>query len=68
MLDCSMNKIEINHGEYQEKLQTKSYHELLFIIKDATEAAAAMPEGPKVGYYLDEVNYAAMELHKRRSC
>ena len=67
MLYCSMNKIEINHAEYQKGLETKSYHELLFIIKDATEAANAMPDGLKVGYYLDEVNYAAMELHKRRN-
>jgi len=62
-----MNKIEINHEEYQQKLKTKSYHELMFILKDAQEAAAAIPDGPKVGYYLDEVNYAAMELHKRRN-
>jgi hypothetical protein len=62
-----MDKIEINHGEYQESLKSKSYHELLFIIKDAQEAAAAFPDGYKVGYYLDEVNYAAMELHKRRN-
>jgi hypothetical protein len=60
-----MNKIEINHGEYQESLKSKTYHELLFIIKDAQEAERAMPNGPKAGYYLDEVNYAAMELAKR---
>ena len=62
-----MNKIEINHGEYQEKMRTKSVMELMFIIKDAQAAAMSMPEGPKAGYYLDEVNYAAMELRKRRN-
>jgi hypothetical protein len=62
-----MEKIEINHAEYQKGLETKTYSEIVFIIKDAMEAANAMPDGPKVGYYLDEVNYAAMELHKRRN-
>lgn len=65
MLDCSMIKIEINHGEYQLGLQTKTTAELRFIIKDAMAAEKAMPNGPKAGYYLDEVSYASMELAKR---
>ena len=55
----------MNHSEYQELLRTKSYHGLLFTIKDAQEALNAMPDGPKAGYYADEISYASMELHKR---
>jgi hypothetical protein len=60
-----MNKIEINHEEYQKTLQSKNIAELRFIIKDAHEAERAMPNGPKAGYYLDEISYASMELAKR---
>jgi hypothetical protein len=62
-----MNKIEINHAEYQEKMKTKTVLELLFIIRDASEAARIMIDGEKNGYYLDEVNYASMELNRRRN-
>ena len=39
---------------------------LRFIIKDAREAAEAMPENPKVGKYLDEINDACAVLFWRR--
>jgi hypothetical protein len=55
----------IDHVNYPKKLKTKSDDELRFIIKDAQEAMKAMPDGPKAGYYADEVNYASMELRKR---
>ena len=56
----------INHAEYQAKVATMTDAELLYTIKDAREAAEAMPNGHKAGYYLDEVNYCASELHLRR--
>jgi hypothetical protein len=57
--------IEINHAEYPESLRSKSRAELLFIMKDASEARAANPYGPKAGYYADEIHYAGKELRKR---
>jgi len=56
----------MNHAEYIKGLRSKSTAELEFTIKDAGEAAAAMPDGENAGYYLDEVSYAADELRRRR--
>lgn len=58
--------MNIDHIAYPESLKTKTDAELHFIAKDAYEAMRAMPEGPKAGYYADEVNYVANELHRRR--
>ena len=55
----------MNHREYQLSLRHKSVEMLRFIIKDASEAIRAMPEGENAGYYADEISYAAMELFKR---
>ena len=41
----------MNHGEYQRRLRSKSVSELLWIIKDAGAAAAAMPDSPNNGFY-----------------
>jgi hypothetical protein len=57
--------IEINHAEYPALLRSKSRAELLFIMKDASEARAANPDGPKAGYYSDEISYAAAEIRRR---
>jgi hypothetical protein len=35
-------------------------------MKDAHEAMTANPEGPKAGYYADEINYCADELARRK--
>jgi hypothetical protein len=35
-------------------------------MRDAKAAHDANPEGPKAGYYLDEINYASAELNRRR--
>lgn len=56
---------QINHTAYPKSLKSKSDEALRYIIKDAGEAMAAMPEGPKAGYYADEQHYCAMELARR---
>jgi len=57
----------INHDAYQASLKTKTNAELRWIIKDATEAMNAMPDGHKAGYYADEVSYCAMEITLRQT-
>ena len=60
------NKIEIDHTAYPKRLRALSEPSLRYIIKDAREAMLAMPDGPKAGYYMDEIHYASMELARRR--
>lgn len=57
---------EIDHAAYQKKVRSMTDSELRFTIKNANEAMAAMPDGPKAGYYADEVNYCSKELHRRQ--
>lgn len=57
---------KIDHKEYPERLKSLSFQALLYIIDDANAAIRAMPEGRKAGYYADEINYAANEIHRRR--
>ena len=59
--------IQIDHVEYPKRLRSKSEDELRYIVKDAAEAAEAMPDAPQTGYWLDEVNYALMELKRRET-
>lgn len=56
----------MDHIEYPKRLESLTEEALRYLIKDAKEAAEAMPEGPNAGYYLDEVNYAVNELYRRR--
>jgi hypothetical protein len=56
---------QINHVEYEEKVQNMSDSALRFTIKDCQEAISALPNGDKVSYYLDEINYCAAELSRR---
>jgi hypothetical protein len=58
--------IEINHAAYEAKVATMTDAALLHTMRDAREAVEAMPDGPKAGYYLDEINYCASELNLRR--
>ena len=60
------NRIEIDHTAYPKRMRTLSEPSLRYIIKDAREAMLAMPDGPKAGYYMDEIHYASMELARRR--
>jgi hypothetical protein len=55
----------MNHAEYQKLMKTKSIAELMYIIKDASEAASSNPDNKNCGYYLDEVHYASAELRRR---
>lgn len=64
---ASLGQVEINHAGYPEKLKTMSTEQLKYIIRDARQALEAMPDGPKAGYYQDEISYAAMELKRRQS-
>lgn len=57
--------IQINHNEYRAAAKRKTDEALRFTIKDAREAMEAMPEGPKAGYYADEIHYCAAELKRR---
>jgi hypothetical protein len=57
----------MDHAGYPASLRSKSDAELHYTIRDAREAADALPLGPNAGYYLDEISYAAMELQRRRA-
>ncbi len=57
---------QIDHDKYPKSLKRKTIDELKYIIKDASEAEKANPDGPNAGYYADEVLYASMELNKRQ--
>lgn len=56
----------MDHTEYPKRLRTKTEAELRYIIQDASAAMKAMPDNPNNGYYADEVNYCADELHRRK--
>lgn len=58
-------RIEIDHAAYQAKVKTMSVEALRYTIADARAAIDAMPDGPKAGYYGDEIHYCAMELRDR---
>ena len=57
----------MNHEEYPKSLRGKTESELRWIMKDAGEAAEAMPQGENAGYYADEVLYCAAELTRRKN-
>ena len=60
------NKKVMDHRDYQKKTKTMSEKQLQFIIQDAKKTMATNPEGPNNDYYADEINYCAMELHRRK--
>jgi hypothetical protein len=62
-----MKTAEIDHAAYQRKVRGLSDASLRYIIRDASAAIRAMPEGPKANYYADEINYCATELNRRRN-
>lgn len=61
-----MHQEHIDHVNYPERLKALSLSSLWAIAKDAHEAERLNPNGPKAGYYLDEINYVANEIHRRR--
>ena len=56
------------HSETMNRFKTLSIESLLYIQKDAAEAAKADEkiDNPKTGQYWDEYHYASMELKARR--
>lgn len=60
-----MEAVQIDHSKYQKKVRKMTDASLKFVIKDCKEALEANPEGPKAGYYTDEIHYCAGELHRR---
>jgi hypothetical protein len=56
------------HSETMNRFKTLSIESLLYIQKDAAEAAKAGEkiDNPKTGQYWDEHHYASMELKARR--
>lgn len=61
-----MKNEQINHSEYSEKVMKMSISALLYVIKDCQESINAMPDGPKAGYYADEINYCTSEIYRRK--
>lgn len=57
----------MDHAEYQKRLKNKTHAELIYIRNDANAAIKANPDNPNNGYYADEINYAGMELKKRKT-
>lgn len=55
----------IDHARYAAEVKKKTTAQLRYTIADATQAIEAMPNGHKAGYYADEINYCASELHRR---
>lgn len=53
------------HTKTMAKFKDTSNASLKYIIKDASAAIKAMPDGKKAGQYADEIHYASMELKKR---
>ena len=60
------NKKYMEHWKYGEKTKAMTNEQLHFTILDARDAIAANPNGINSDYYADEINYCAMELHRRR--
>jgi hypothetical protein len=56
---------QIDHAAYPKLCRTRSEAELRFVIADCQAALRAMPDNPKAGWYLDEINYCADELARR---
>ena len=56
---------QIDHASYPARCRRMSDAELHFTIADCRSALDAMPDGPKAGFYADEICYAADELARR---
>ena len=60
--------IQLNQEEYVARIKHMTIVGLIFIMKDASKAisdTSSMPDGSKVGSYLDEINYCSAELSTR---
>lgn len=56
---------QMRFAEYEERILGLPSIALRFIISDATEAIAALPEGPNASYYSDEIMICGQELTRR---
>ena len=57
----------MNHSEYIKKTRTMSESSLRYVIKDCKEVIEKQSGfNENVGYYMDEIHYCCMELHRRR--
>ena len=61
-----MTPMQIDHVAYAKKVRGMTMEQLLFVIKDCKAAIECNPTGYKAGYYADEINYCASEIHRRR--
>ena len=59
-------RIQLDFEAAESRARQMSDAALHYSIADAAEAARAMPDGPKAGYYLDEVHVYGAELRRRR--
>lgn len=57
--------VQIDHDATIERFSTYSRDMLNFVIRDAQAAIEANKEGDKVGFYADEIHYAAAEIRRR---
>lgn len=56
---------KMQFAQYEERIKKQPSICLRFTIKDAQEAIDAMPDGPNVGYYQDEILLCSQELNRR---
>jgi len=61
-----MESTQIDHAAYQKKIKSWTTNGLLYTIADCKSVLKTNPDGPKAGYYADEINYCSMELNRRR--
>lgn len=55
-----------DHTALQKYVASLTPAELVFVRKDAREAAEAQPDGRKAGYYADLVSYCSVALLRSR--
>jgi hypothetical protein len=60
-----MENVHIDHERSSVMVRYLSMEALEYTILDCQRAIEAMPDGHKVGYYQDEINYCVAEKHRR---
>ena len=63
-MNAELTKLDFDYCEKKAKKMTDN--QLDWSIRDAVAACAAMPDGHKARYYLDEAGVYSAELRKRR--
>jgi len=62
----SKGNAQMNFAAVEKKARGMSVDSLRYAINDAKEAIRSLPDGPKAGYYQDEVHVYAKELKDRK--